>query len=165
MAENIISQSTIRDQFATGGDRLNAALQGLTEADLDCREAPGEWTIRQIVHHLADDGDAWSECIKKAIATPGGFVRFEGFPGNEPWANALAYHLRPIETSLGLIQAHRRYLAALIDYFPNAWEQGIDLLDDQGNVAGHFTVGQMAKMLSDHFDDHIATIERIKAAR
>jgi hypothetical protein len=98
-------------RFTSSADRLVADLDGLSEADLDLSLAPGEWSIRQIVHHLADDCDVWSFHLKKAIATPGTPIRFEGFPGNEAWANALAFKKRPIEPAVELIKAHRRLLA------------------------------------------------------
>ena len=34
--------------------RLRAAVAGLTEAQLDTPYRPGGWTVRQVVHHLAD---------------------------------------------------------------------------------------------------------------
>ncbi|CAM3432263.1 MULTISPECIES: YfiT family bacillithiol transferase [Saccharibacillus] len=35
-------------------DRLEAAIEGLSEAQLDTPYRPGGWTARQVVHHLAD---------------------------------------------------------------------------------------------------------------
>jgi DinB family protein len=34
--------------------RLKAAVAGLTDAQLDTPYRPGGWTVRQVVHHLAD---------------------------------------------------------------------------------------------------------------
>ena len=34
--------------------RLRAAVVGLTDAQLDTPYRPGGWTVRQVVHHLAD---------------------------------------------------------------------------------------------------------------
>lgn len=35
-------------------DRLRAAVAGLTDAQLDTPYRPGGWTVRQLIHHLAD---------------------------------------------------------------------------------------------------------------
>ncbi len=35
-------------------DMLQTAVDGLTEAQLDTRYRPGGWTVRQVVHHLAE---------------------------------------------------------------------------------------------------------------
>jgi hypothetical protein len=131
----------------------------LTEEALDSVCAPGAWTVRQIVHHLADDCDVWSMCIKKAVATPGVLVRFEGFPGNEPWADGLAFECRAVEPAMTLIKAHRQYIAQLATHFPYAWDRSIKLGNAQGEVVREFSVREMIEMLTEHMSEHIAVIE------
>ena len=148
--------------FALGADKLAAALQGLSEEQLDLCCAPGEWTIRQIVHHVADDGDAFALPLKKAIATPGAPIRFEGFPGNEPWADALAFDKRPIGPALALIAAHRQTIVQLLEYLPDAWERCVTILDSQGQEMQEISGGSIVGMLAEHMDEHIGTIGRIR---
>jgi hypothetical protein len=130
-------------------------------------EADG-WSIRQIVHHVADDGDVWSMCIKKALATPGALVRFEGFPGNEAWADALDFDRREIEPALDLIRAHRRYLAQLLEHFPGDWDRSVRLANAEGEVVREMSVREMVRMLTDHMREHIGQIEgclRVRCVR
>jgi len=108
--------------FLSGVERLETAVEGLTEASLDLSNTPGEWTIRQMVHHVADDGDVWSMPLKKAIVSCGAPIRFEGFPGNDAWAEAMAFNQRGIAASLGLIKAHRQVMAELAHYFMEGWD-------------------------------------------
>jgi uncharacterized damage-inducible protein DinB len=42
------------DQIAEAPAKLRAAVAGLTEAQLDTPYREGGWTVRQVVHHLAD---------------------------------------------------------------------------------------------------------------
>jgi hypothetical protein len=42
------------DTIAALPQQLAAALDGLTDAQLDTPYRPGGWTIRQLVHHIAD---------------------------------------------------------------------------------------------------------------
>jgi hypothetical protein len=42
------------ERFRQGADAVSAALEGLRDGEVDAAEAPGEWSVRQIVHHLAD---------------------------------------------------------------------------------------------------------------
>jgi hypothetical protein len=42
------------DVFARGPAMLKAAIDGVTPAELDFQIAPGKWTIRQLVRHVAD---------------------------------------------------------------------------------------------------------------
>jgi len=41
-------------QYEQGYAAVEDALAGATEAELDARPAPSEWTAREIAHHLAD---------------------------------------------------------------------------------------------------------------
>src|SRR5213076_2322552 len=42
------------DQYNDGYRVVAEALTGADEAELDARPAPGKWTAREVVHHLAD---------------------------------------------------------------------------------------------------------------
>jgi hypothetical protein len=162
MSERAVSQAEALGRFTTGAYQLRRAIDGLSEAALDLSEAPGEWTIRQIVHHLADDGDAWALPMKKAIAVPGATVGFEGFPGNEPWVAALAFNARPIGSAVALIEAHRRSLAELAGTIPGAWERHVMVLDAEGRQVQTLTCGEMIGMLADHLCRHVQTIDVIR---
>lgn len=149
--------------FAAELHRLDAAIGGMPDSALDLSLAPGDWTIRQVVHHLADDGDAWSMCVKKAIAAPGAPIRFEGFPGNDAWGDALGYDRRDIEPAVALIKAHRHYLARLLEDLPDTWDRAVTALDAQGQAVQKFSAREMIVMLTEHMAEHAATIEAIKA--
>jgi hypothetical protein len=161
VSELTTSQKDTLTRFTAGAERLEALVQGLPEEALDSACAPGEWTIRQVVHHLADDCDVWSMCIKKAIATPDVLVRFEGFPGNECWADGLAFECRGVEPALTLIKAHRRYIAHLATHLFDAWDRSFKLGNAQGEVLREFSVREIIEMLTDHMSEHIAVIETI----
>ena len=162
MAELEASQKEALKLFREGAERLEELVTGLSDKELDYNEAPGEWTIRQIVHHVAEDGDAMSMIFKKAIAIPGAPVRFEGFPGNEAWADALAFERRPIQTSLALLKAHRQVMAELAERFADDWEQSVIIVDSDGKELQKVSAGQIIKMLGEHMEEHIAKIEEIK---
>jgi len=125
-------------------------------------EKPGEWTIRQIAHHLEDDGDVWGFLIKRAIATPGARAHFEGFPGNEVWAEKLSFDKRPMKLSLARIQSYRDSIADLLVHSPQAWDNTIKIIDETGKEAAEISVAQIVSMLTEHTREHLATIKRIK---
>jgi len=161
MGEHVLSDRELLFRFLSGAKQLQGIVENLPEAELDLSREPDTWSIRQIVHHLADDGDVWSMCIKKAIAIPGAIVRFEGFPGNRPWAAALEFDKRPIGTALELITAHRRYLGELLEHFSSAWGRIVRLANSAGEVVREMSVREMVEMLADHMWGHIAKIEAI----
>lgn len=159
------SQKETLALFGSGADSLERAVADLPENELDASCEPGGWTIRQIVHHVADDGDAWSMPFKKALATPGAPIRFEGFPGNEPWADALAFDKRLVETAIKLLKTHRQLMHELAEYFPDAWERCVAIVDGQGQEVMQVSVEQIMRMLSEHLAEHLKTIDAIKQRR
>ena len=160
-----MTQQPTLTTFLASAESLAAELAGLTDAALDQSLARGEWSIRQIVHHLSDDCDVWCMAMKKAIATSGVMLRFEGFPGNDAWAAALDFAHRPIDAPMALILAHRRMMAQLVEQFPGAWDQQVIIGDDEGNEVGRASVGDMVGFLGDHMQEHLAVIRAIKATR
>jgi hypothetical protein len=162
MAALAPTDQQILARFIASAEQFQALVCDLPETALDAASAVDGWTIRQIIHHIVDDGDVWSLCIKKAIATPGVMVRFEGFPGNEPWAQALDFGQRAIDSALALIGAHRRYVAQLVEHFADRWENAVQFANPEGEIVGELTVRTMVNMLTEHLLEHIDTIAKAR---
>ena len=45
--------------LAEAPSKLRTAAAGLSDSQLDTRYRPGGWTVRQVVHHLADAQVNW----------------------------------------------------------------------------------------------------------
>ncbi len=142
--------------LAAGADVLTAALAGLGEADLGRSTAPDAWTIRQIVHHLADGETIWSIFLRMALGVPDASAQLEWYPGNETWAGAMDYVGRPIEAAAALFRAQRLYAAHLLEYLDPRWEQCV-LVDGEP-----MKVVDIACLLAWHAAQHIAEICRIR---
>src|SRR5450432_63511 len=54
-------------QLAEGPAKLRAAVAGLSDSQLDTPYRPGGWTVRQVVHHLADAHVNWYIRTKLAV--------------------------------------------------------------------------------------------------
>src|SRR5438552_6796227 len=48
------SRSALIEQYRRGHAEVVQALEAVTAGELDRRRAPTEWSIREVVHHLAD---------------------------------------------------------------------------------------------------------------
>ena len=99
------------DQYKDGYRVVAEAVAGATEEELDAPPAPGKWSAREIVHHLAD-----SEMTRRCgcvllLATDN--PRIVGFDQDE-FARRLHYD-RPIEASLEPFKAARRSTAEMLD--------------------------------------------------
>jgi hypothetical protein len=51
---NAAEREALIDQYEDGFLAVSAALEEISEAELEAREAPGEWSPREVIHHLAD---------------------------------------------------------------------------------------------------------------
>src|SRR4029077_13643591 len=84
------------ERYRSGTADLEDALRGITDEELDRPQADGEWTARQVVHHLAD-GEAMSYTrLRRLVADDDPVI--QGY--DEPvFAQRLPYD-RPIAPSL-----------------------------------------------------------------
>jgi len=104
--------ATYRDGVAA----VERALEGLSDADLDRRPTPEDWTAREIVHHLADAETRSAIRLRQLLAEDDAVI--QGYD-EERYARALHYD-RPIETSLALLRAVRASTAELLDELSDA---------------------------------------------
>jgi len=97
--------------------KLRAAVAGLSEAQLDTPYREGGWTVRQVVHHLADSHS-------------NAFIRFrfmvaEDKPTVKPYAEAVWAEFEdarsgPIEPSLSMLDGLHARLAAFLRARPTS---------------------------------------------
>ena len=120
MSEQLSMQNETIAHYADGPKRLEAAITGLSATSLDVALSNDSWTIRQIVHHLADGDDIWKVFIKQAIGNPGGEFVLEWYwqVPQEEWAERWAYWERAIEPSLALYRASRCHIVQLLEHTP-----------------------------------------------
>ena len=58
------------DQYKDVYRVVAEALTGATDEELDARPAPGKWTAREVVHHLADSELTSAIRLRLLIAIP-----------------------------------------------------------------------------------------------
>ncbi len=112
---------TLIDQIAEAPARLQAAVAGLSDPQLDTPYRPGGWTVRQVVHHVPD-------------SHLNSYVRFHlALTEDEPtiksyyedrWAELPDARTAPVEISLALLESlHRRWVALLRSLREADWKR------------------------------------------
>lgn len=98
------------DAIADAPGRLRDAVEGLDDAQLDTPYRDGGWTVRQVVHHVADSHANAYVRVKLALTGDAPTIA----PYDEArWAELPDARL-PIEVSLALLDAlHARWVALL----------------------------------------------------
>ncbi len=145
------------DRIAAVPGRLRAAVDGLDEAGLGLRYREGGWTIRQVVHHVAD-------------SHLNAFVRFrlaltEERPTIKPydeaaWAELLDSRTAPIESSLRLLEGlHERWVCLLRGLGPSDFAR--PFIHPQ--QPAERDLDWLLALYAWHGDHHVAQVEQARA--
>jgi hypothetical protein len=156
------TQEEIIEQYAAGSDQLDAALEGLSESDLDLSRSDGKWTIRQIVHHIADAEDIWETGIKAALGNSGCTFNFNWYIPDNKCAEPLDYANRPIMDAVALFKVIRRHVVEMVKHLPGAWERYVVFTHGGLLNKKKFTVGDVIEWQIRHLLLHIEQIRETR---
>ncbi|MFF2887296.1 YfiT family bacillithiol transferase [Paenibacillus sp. NPDC057967] len=105
------------DQIASLPEQLKEAVAGLSDEQLSTPYRDGGWTVRQVIHHVADSHMNAYIRWKLALTEEGPPIK----PYHEDrWAELQDTEQEPIETSLVLLDALHRRWTTLIKSLPEA---------------------------------------------
>lgn len=145
-------------QYRAGHAAVLDALAGITDAELDVRPAgEGEWTAREVVHHLADSEMTSALRVRKLVAEEDPTIY--GYD-EALWARRLHYDARPIGPSLEALAAARTSTADLLDRLSEAeWAR-----TGTHTESGAYGVERWLEIYAAHAHDHAAQIVRARRA-
>ncbi len=107
-------------EIAAAPTQLREAVAGLSDAQLDTPYRPGGWTVRQVVHHVADSHMNAYIRFKLALTEENPVITAYSQPD---WAE-LADSRLPVAPSLELTDAlHTRMVALLRSVTPEQWSR------------------------------------------
>jgi uncharacterized damage-inducible protein DinB len=134
--------------------RLREAVDGLSDAQLDTPYREGGWTVRQLVHHVAD-------------SHANSYVRFKlALTEEKPTINAydeklwaeLADSRLPVAVSLGMVEALHARLVALME----AMTEADFARQFQHPERGTVTLAYNLALYAWHSRHHVAHITRLR---
>lgn len=141
----------------TAAKRLRVLVRRLSGAELARRPAPGKWSIKEIVCHLADTEIANAWRYRKILAE-------ENLPlttwNQDAWANEMAYRRQDLALALAQFDLLRRRNLATVRLLPPSARGRIGVHPEHGPI----TVEQILQHLVHHDRNHLGQIERIRAA-
>lgn len=137
-------------QYKDGYRVVAEALAGATDDELDRRPAPGKWSARDIVHHLADSEMTAAVRFRLLVATDN--PQIHGYD-QDAFARKLFYD-RPIEASLAAFKAARGTTGELLDRMTEAdWAR-----EGTHTEHGRFTVERLLELTAVHAHTHAGQI-------
>ncbi len=143
-------------KYKQGYRAVAEALHGAAERELDVRPAPGKWTAREIVHHLADSEMTAAVRLRLLVAEDNAAIRAYD---EKEFARRLHYD-RPISSSLAAFQAARNSTGELLDRLTEAeWAKA-----GTHPEHGRYGVERWLEIYADHAHNHADQIRRARAA-
>jgi len=137
--------------YKEGHIAVEAALSGITPEELD-RSADGEWTPREIVHHLADSEMMSAIRIRRLLTEDKPVIH--GYD-EQAFARMLTSD-RPIEPSLQAMRFARETSAQLLDRMTDEdWARS-----GTHTESGPYTAENWLTIYASHAHDHAAQIKR-----
>lgn len=138
-------------------DRLETAVRGLSDAQIDTPYRAGGWTVRQVVHHLADSHMNAFLRMKWMLTEDHPVIKTYD---QDVWAQSPEYAL-PLASSLSLIRGlHARWTSLLASIPENDWTARTAEHPERGEV----TLEQMLEIYSGHGEKHCDQIMNLRNA-
>ncbi len=143
-------RAALIETYKRGAAAVDAAIAGMTDADLDRRPSPADWSAREVVHHLADAETRAAIRLRQLLAEDDAVIH--GYD-EEQYARVLHYD-RPIDTSLAVIRAVRAATGELLDLLTDA-----DFARTGTHTeSGPYGVDDWLRIYVAHCEDHAAQI-------
>jgi hypothetical protein len=152
----IAERDALVAQYEDGYRAIAAALEGITESEWAAREAPGEWSPREVVHHLADSEMTSAIRLRRLIVEDRPVIL--GYD-QEAYADRL-YYDRPVEPSLAAFKAARDTTAQILRHLtPAEWSRE----GTHNEIVGRYGVEDWLRIYAVHAHDHADQIRRARA--
>lgn len=138
--------------------RLRAAVDGLSDAQLDTPYREGGWTVRQVVHHMPDSHANSYIRFRLAMTEDQPTIRTYR---EERWAELPDARTLPPEASLSLLEAlHHRWVVLLRSMTDDDFARKL-VHPEHGVVS----LGQMLAMYDWHGKHHVAHVTTLRSQR
>jgi len=147
--------AAILERYRRAPELLAALLTGVHGEEEDFLTAPGKWSIRQIVAHLADTELVAAHRFRQVIAEENPtLIAFN----QEAWASRLDYARRKPKQSLETFRRLRAENVELLKELP------ADAFARAGNhnERGRLTLGQMVEGFANHAESHAHQVQSIR---
>jgi hypothetical protein len=152
---NADERKKLIDQYNDGYRVVAEALIGADDEELDARPAPGKWSAREVVHHLADSEMTAATRLRLLVGTDN--PQIYGYDQDQ-FARRLFYD-RPIEASLDAFKTARRATGEILTRMSDAdWARAAGTHTEHGK----YTAERWLEIYSPHAHRHA---EQILVAR
>lgn len=153
-----IDTNTLLVRYEQSLDQIRRLLSIVPPDKLDQPPAPGEWTARQIIIHLADLELISGLRLRRVLAEDRPRLpRYD----EQSWSARLDYERSSPEEAIALMVALRLWaVARLRRATPAEWQR---TCIDEAQGEQPITLAQLVSQYVEHVDRHVRQLERIAA--
>ncbi len=145
-------------ELADAPEALRRAVSGLNDAQLDTPYRDGGWTLRQVVHHLADSHTNMSVRIRLALTEANPPIKTYD---EDLWAGLADARTAPVDSSLPLFAAlHDRLVRLLRTLDESQLARTI-----QHPERGEISLDDLLQLYAWHGRHHVAHVTALRAQR
>jgi len=136
--------------------QLRAAVNGLTEAQLDTPYRPSGWTVRQTAHHVPDSHMNAYIRFKLALTEEDPTIKPYA---EDRWADLADTKATPVEVSLTMLDSlHDRWVRLLRSLGPEQWQRTF-----RHPELGAMTLEKTLALYAWHGRHHVTQITALRA--
>lgn len=140
------------DRYRGGAAALRAALATATDEQLDQPAGDGEWTARQVAHHVAESEANAFVRLRRLVAEDAPLIL--GYD-EELYARRNHYD-RPIASALAVVDAVRASSLELLESLSEAeWERA-----GSHSESGRYSVDDWLRIYASHPHEHADQVRR-----
>ena len=150
------TRSQLIVRYKDGYREVASALAGASDKELDSRPAPGKWTAREIVHHLADSEMTSAIRLRLLVAEDNASIR----PYDEKQFAMRLHYDRPIANSLLAFRAARLSTGELLDAMGDAEFARHGTHPEHGS----YGVERWLEIYAEHAHNHADQIRKARAS-
>ncbi len=137
---------------------LESAVEGLSDAQLDTPYRQGGWTVRQVVHHLADSH--MNAFVRMKLILTEEHPTLKTYD-QDRWAALVDGARFPVQGSLAIVRGLHERWVALMESLPDAAWTRAGLHPERGDM----TLEKILTIYSGHGEKHVEQITALKASR
>ena len=143
------------DEIEQTPAKLRAAVDGLSDSQLDTPYRPDGWTVRQVVHHVPDSHLNSYVRFKLALTEDEPIIKTYA---EDRWAELSDTKATPIEVSLVLLESlHHRWIRLLRSLTPDQWKRRF-----RHPELGPMTLEKTLALYAWHGRHHVAHITELR---
>src|SRR5258708_6629809 len=151
------------EEYGRGFDFLNAALAEIPPEAWEFKPAPSEWSVHELIIHMADSEAIAAVRVRKLIAEPGGMI----MPYEDAiWAKVLNYQNQSTDDALQLFRLTRQTTYHLLKTLPEQVYLHTVVLPEavHPEYGAAYTLEKWLNIYTGHMSDHIEQLQKTHQA-